>query len=125
MFSVEQEIFGVSKEVDLIPDGKNIIVTNDNKLKYVEAISMFKMYNEVQEQTDAFLEGFYEIIPKELIQMFNYKELELLISGLPTFSIEDLKANTEFQGYSPSDSQVIWLWEILEIMDNEERAKFL
>jgi len=57
--------------------------------------------------------------------MFNHKELELLISGLPTFSIEDLKVNTEFAGFNPNDPQVLWLWEILEVMDNEERAKFL
>ena len=34
---------------------------------------------------EAFLEGFYELIPKELVQIFSYKELELLISGLPNF----------------------------------------
>lgn len=40
---------------------------------------------------DNFLEGFYELIPKDLISIFNYKELELLISGLPNFDLEDLK----------------------------------
>jgi len=49
------------------------------------------MYKEIQKQVDNFLEGFYEIIPKDLISIFNYKELELLISGLPNFDIEDLK----------------------------------
>jgi hypothetical protein len=30
---------------------------------------------------DAFLEGFYDVIPRDAIQIFNYKELELMISG--------------------------------------------
>lgn len=34
---------------------------------------------------DAFLEGFYELIPQELVSIFTYKELELLISGLPDY----------------------------------------
>ena len=43
------------------------------------------MYLNVKEQIDAFLGGFHEIISKELISIFNAKELELLISGMPNF----------------------------------------
>jgi len=46
------------------------------------------------------LDGFYEIIPQELVSIFTYKELELLISGLPDFKIADLKANTNYNGYT-------------------------
>ena len=54
----------------------------------------------------AFLEGFYDIIPKRLISIFNEQELELLISGLPTIDIDDLKANTEYHKYQPNSLQV-------------------
>ncbi len=66
-------------------------MTNQNKREYVEKLAYFKMYKEIQKQVDNFLEGFYELIPKDLISIFNYKELELLISGLPNFDLEDLK----------------------------------
>jgi E3 ubiquitin-protein ligase HUWE1 len=49
---------------------------------------------------DAFLAGFYEIIPRELVSIFTYKELELLISGLPDYQIDDLKAHTNYHGYN-------------------------
>ena len=52
---------------------------------YVEKLTFFKLYSNIQAQIDAFVQGFYELIPKELIQIFNCKELELLISGLPDF----------------------------------------
>jgi len=52
------------------------------------------------------LDGFYDIIPKRLISIFNEQELELLISGLPNVDIEDLKANTEYHKYQPTSLQV-------------------
>lgn len=55
---------------------------------------------------NAFLEGFYDIIPKRLISIFNEQELELLISGLPNVDIEDLKANTEYHKYTATSLQV-------------------
>jgi hypothetical protein len=34
-----------------------------------------------RKQLSAFLEGFYDIIPRRLISIFNEQELELLLSG--------------------------------------------
>jgi hypothetical protein len=60
----------------------------------------------VDYRINAFLEGFYDIIPKRLISIFNEQELELLISGLPNVDIEDLRANTEYHKYQPTSLQV-------------------
>lgn len=70
----------------MVPGGRDIDVTNENKEFYVERKAYFHLYKSVQKQMDAFLEGFYEIIPQELVSIFTYKELELLISGLPDYS---------------------------------------
>jgi len=58
------------------------------------------------------LEGFYDIIPKRLISIFNEQELELLISGLPNVDIEDLKANTEYHKYTATSLQVYFVYHI-------------
>lgn len=100
-FSVEQDYFGKNETKELIPNGKNIPVTNENKKLYIEKLAFFKLYSNIRHQIDAFLEGFYELIPKEVITMFNCKELELLISGLPDFDVNDLRQNTEYMGYGP------------------------
>jgi E3 ubiquitin-protein ligase HUWE1 len=84
-FVAVTDYFGKPQEIELIENGKTIQVTNENKRDYVQKLAYFKMYKEVQKQIDNFLEGFYEIIPKDLVRIFNYKELELLISGLPNF----------------------------------------
>jgi hypothetical protein len=56
------------------------------------------------------------VIPKDLVQLFTYKELELLISGMPDFNgkylfilfillVADLKSNTEYSGGYGENSQ--------------------
>jgi E3 ubiquitin-protein ligase HUWE1 len=89
-FVAVTDYFGKPQEIELIEGGRQIPVTNENKRDYVQKLAYFKMYKEIQKQVDNFLEGFYEIIPKDLISIFNYKELELLISGLPNFDCKTI-----------------------------------
>ena len=81
-------------------------VTEENKKEYVKLVCQMKMTGAIRKQLNAFLEGFYDIIPKRLISIFNEQELELLISGLPTIDIDDLKANTEYHKYQRNSLQV-------------------
>ena len=98
--------FGKREEKDLKPNGKGIPVTEANKREYVQLACQMKMTGSIRPQIKSFLEGFYEIIPKELIAIFNEQELELLISGLPNIDIDDLKANSEYHKYTESSLQV-------------------
>lgn len=75
-------------------------------VKFVTLFSLVVAEGAIRKQLAAFLEGFYEIIPKRLISIFTEQELELLISGLPTIDIDDLKANTEYHKYQSSSIQV-------------------
>ena len=104
------EEFGLNEVRDLIPNGRNISVTDENKRDYVKLVCQMKMTGAIRKQIDSFLEGFYEVIPKRLISIFNEQELELLISGLPTIDLDDLKANTEYHKYKENSLQV-WLNE--------------
>ena len=87
-------------------NGRNIAVTEANKREYVQLACQMKMTGSIRTQIKSFLEGFYEIIPKDLISIFNEQEMELLISGLPTIDIDDLKANTEYHKYTENSLQV-------------------
>ncbi|CAF5226968.1 unnamed protein product, partial [Rotaria magnacalcarata] len=98
--------FGANKVIELIASGSTIVVTNENKHEYVRLVCQEKMIGSIRQQINSFLEGFYTIIPKSLISIFNEQELELLISGLPDIDIEDLKANTEYHKYRPNSLQV-------------------
>lgn len=69
--------------------------------------------------------GFHEIIPEELIAIFNEQELELLISGLPDIDVDDWKSNTEYHNYTAASQQIQWFWRAVRSFDKEERAKLL
>ncbi|CRL01178.1 CLUMA_CG014451, isoform A [Clunio marinus] len=124
-FSLEIQEFGVTEVRELIPNGGNIAVTEENKLEYIQMVCQLKMSGSIKQQLNAFLEGFYDIIPKRLISIFNEQELELLISGLPNIDIEDLRANTEYHKYQATSIQIQWFWRALRSFDQAERAKFL
>ncbi|KAF2428697.1 hypothetical protein EJ08DRAFT_315920 [Tothia fuscella] len=125
-FSVETEAFGEVQTVDLKkPDGRNIPVNQDNKEEYVRLVVEHRMIGSVKEQLDHFLQGFHDIVPAELIAIFNEQELELLISGLPDIDVDDWKNNTEYHNYQASSPQIQWFWRAVRSFDKEERAKLL
>ena len=44
-----------------------------------------------------------ELIPPSLVSLFSESELELLIAGLPSIDLADLRAHTEYAGYRPGE----------------------
>ena len=57
-------------------------------------------------QMDAMKRGFSEIVPVEFLDMFDEKELELVIGGLGEIDLDDWKANTEYRYCDESDRTV-------------------
>ncbi|CAH8533098.1 unnamed protein product [Heterobilharzia americana] len=124
-FSTEINEFGKTDTRDLIENGRNVPVTESNKKEYVRLVCQERMTGAIRQQLDAFLSGFYDIIPKRMISIFNEQELELLISGLPNIDISDLKMNTTYSKYQPNSPQIEWFWQALESFDQEDLARFL
>lgn len=124
-FSIDVDKFGLVETVDLVPDGHNIAVTEENKQEYVRLVVEHRLVKSVEEQLEHFLAGFHDIIPPELIAIFNEQELELLISGLPEIDVDDWKNNTDYHNYQPTSPQIQWFWRAVRSFDKEERAKLL
>ena len=140
-FSVETDDFGVTEIVDLIENGRNIPVTEENKQEYVQLMVEYRLTGSVQTQLAKFLEGksiqmpsislkltclgFHDIVSPELISIFNEQELELLISGLPDIDVDDWKTHTEYHNYQAVSAQIQWFWRAVRSFDKEERAKLL
>ncbi|KAF8929383.1 hypothetical protein BGZ58_008999, partial [Dissophora ornata] len=124
-FSMETDDFGNKKVVDLKPNGRNIPVTEENKHEYVKFITEQKLTLAIKDQIHSFLQGFHEIIPAQLISIFNEQELELLISGLPDIDVDEWKNNAEYQNYSQGSPQIQNFWRAVRSFDQTERAKLL
>lgn len=123
--SIETEDYGEKKTIDLMPDGRNIAVDESNKAEFVQRVVEYRLITSVEEQLEHFLQGFHDIIPKELVSIFNEQELELLICGLPEIDVDDWRNNTVYTNYSASSPQIQWFWRSIRSFDDEERAKLL
>uniref|UniRef100_A0A1D1YBZ7 HECT-type E3 ubiquitin transferase n=1 Tax=Anthurium amnicola TaxID=1678845 RepID=A0A1D1YBZ7_9ARAE len=112
-------------DYELKPGGRNIRVTEETKHEYVDLVAEHILSTAIRPQINSFLEGFHDLIPRELICIFNDKELELLISGLPEIDLDDLQANTEYTGYSAASSVVQWFWDVVKTFNKEDMARLL
>ncbi|KAL0033594.1 hypothetical protein WJX79_006288 [Trebouxia sp. C0005] len=121
-FTEESDYFGKKELVELKPGGKDMRVTEENKREYVNLVARHRMTTAIKPQINSFLEGFWDLVPKDLINMFNDHELELLISGLPEIDVDDLRANTEYTGYTPAAKQIQWFWELVSALSKEDLA---
>ena len=63
--------------IDLLPNGSKIAVTNDNKLNYLDLLAQHRLANSVKEEIDSFLKGLNELIPDNLLSIFDENELEV------------------------------------------------
>ena len=125
-FSVDDEMFDEKVEIELKPGGKDIDVTNENKEEYIDLLIDWRMNTRTREQMEAFKMGLFEVIPFRLFQIFDDRELELLIGGMSEIDIDDWYKYTDYRNYSQADDQVRWFWKcVREEFDNEKRARLL
>ncbi|KAK3937896.1 hypothetical protein QBC46DRAFT_175009 [Diplogelasinospora grovesii] len=124
-FSTEDERFGVITVEDLIPNGRNIDVTNENKKEYVDLMVKWRIEKRIAEQFQAFKEGFHELIPQDLINVFDERELELLIGGIAEIDVDDWKKHTDYRGYTESDEVIQYFWQTVRSWDGEQKSRLL
>lgn len=124
-FSTDDERFGVTTVEDLIPNGRNIDVTNENKKEYVDLMVKWRIEKRIAEQFQAFKEGFHELIPQDLINVFDERELELLIGGIAEIDVDDWKKHTDYRGYTESDEVIQFFWQTIRSWDGEQKSRLL
>ncbi|KAF9331883.1 hypothetical protein BG006_005257 [Podila minutissima] len=124
-FSTNDERFGEVVTIDLKPGGRDIIVTEENKKEYVELMTEWRITRRVEEQFKAFAEGFHQLIPQELVTVFDERELELLMGGISEIDCDDWKKHTDYRGYTEQDEVVQWFWKCIRSWDSEKKARLL
>ncbi|XP_070202594.1 E3 ubiquitin-protein ligase NEDD4-like isoform X3 [Littorina saxatilis] len=125
-FSVEEDHFGEITELDLIPNGRDIPVTDENKLKYIDEVIKWRFVSSVEVQMKAFMKGVNALIPQNLLQIFDENELELLMCGLQDIDVNDWKQHTAYKGeYNPNHPVIISFWKAVYSFNNEMRSRLL
>ncbi|XP_034547002.1 itchy E3 ubiquitin protein ligase a isoform X2 [Notolabrus celidotus] len=124
-FSVDKEILGEVTTHELKPDGGNVQVTEENKEEYIRLVAEWRLSRGVEEQTQAFFEGFNEVLPQQYLQYFDAKELEVMLCGMQEIDLVDWQRNTIYRHYARSSKQILWFWQFVKEMDNEKRMRLL
>ncbi|KAI0049149.1 HECT-domain-containing protein [Auriscalpium vulgare] len=124
-FSTTEERFGEMIIVDLKEGGEDIPVTEENKAEYVDLIVEYRIFKRVQEQFKALLGGFSEVVPLDLVRVFDEHELELLIGGMSEIDMDDWTKFTDYRGYEKTDQVIEWFWQCLRSWPSERKARLL
>ncbi|OAX41309.1 HECT-domain-containing protein [Rhizopogon vinicolor AM-OR11-026] len=124
-FTTTEERFGELVTIELRPGGADVNVTEDNKKDYVEAVVEYRISKRVKEQFDSFMSGFSELIPQELITVFDERELELLIGGMSEIDVDDWTKHTDYRGYEMNDEVIQWFWKCIRSWPPERKSRLL
>jgi ankyrin repeat protein len=124
-FTVSKDVYGEVREVELIPGGKAIFVTSENKSEYVQRTLSWHLIESVREQLGAFRAGFCSLIPRGLIESFSADELTRMLCGQVTIDMTYLKNHTQYRRYNTQSAQIQWLWTFLEESSDVFRSTFL
>ncbi|XP_077174342.1 E3 ubiquitin-protein ligase NEDD4 isoform X2 [Paroedura picta] len=125
-FAIDEERFGQTHQHELKSGGSDLVVTNENKHEYIHLVIQWRFVNRIKRQMAAFKEGFFELIPQDLIRIFDENELELLMCGLGDVDVNDWREHTKYKnGYSANHVVIQWFWKGVQLMDSEKRIRLL
>ncbi|KAL3693449.1 hypothetical protein R1sor_007100 [Riccia sorocarpa] len=126
-FVIENNEYGEQMEIELLPGGKDIPVTNANKINYIHLVANHRLNVQIRQQSNYFLRGFQQLIKTEWINMFNEQELQILISGSQEgMDVNDLRLNAHYAGGYSEDHPVIEMfWDVVKTLDLDLQQKFL
>ncbi|XP_052100156.1 probable E3 ubiquitin-protein ligase HERC1 isoform X2 [Mytilus californianus] len=110
--------------VPVIPGGRTIQLTFNNRKEYVESVFNYRL-REMNQQAAAVREGMSWIIPVPLLTLLTPKNLEQLVCGMEEMSVDVLRKVTRYRGIDEKLDVITWFWEVLESFSNDERIQFL
>ncbi|KAF1336405.1 Hect e3 ubiquitin, partial [Globisporangium splendens] len=112
--------------IDLIENGRNIDITDENKDLYLERRFRYLLFESVSSQLYVFLKGIYEVIPPHIIMLFDPEELDYVLCGDPQeIDVNDWKRHTVVSANLQHHSVLTWFWVIVREMPNEYRRRLL
>lgn len=74
-FSLDEDVLGKLVTHELVPGGRAVPVTNENKINYIHLMAHFRMHMQIKDQTAAFIKGFRSIINPEWLALFSTPEV--------------------------------------------------
>ncbi|KAJ7600618.1 hypothetical protein C8J56DRAFT_1010453 [Mycena floridula] len=124
-FTQTESRFGELVTIELKPGGEDIPVTEENKKEFVDLVVSYRISRRVKDQFEAFMEGLLELVPSDLINVFDERELELLIGGMAEIDMDDWTKFTDYRGYQKNDQVIEWFWQCIRSWPAERKSRLL
>ncbi|ERL88860.1 hypothetical protein D910_06242 [Dendroctonus ponderosae] len=106
-FDINRDIWGEIVTVELKPNGSNIPVTQDNKQEYVTLYVDYIFRKSVENQYNAFHEGFMKVCGGRVLLLFHSQELMAIVVGNENYDWHALEEAAEYKnGYKSSDPTI-------------------
>ena len=113
------------KEIELIENGKNILLNNDNKNIFVNKVVELICFKSIKTELKSLKNGLIGVIPLNFIKIFSIEEFNFILSGQQKINLNDWKANTIYKGNINEKNEVIkFFWEVLSELTNEQLLLF-
>jgi E3 ubiquitin-protein ligase HUWE1 len=94
-----------------------------DRLEYVDLCVEARL-NELMPAIEMIKHGAFQVVPRRALALYTWKEVEVLVSGSPSFDMDLWKAHTHYSGYACDDDVVIMFWRVLESFTDEEKSNF-
>ena len=124
-FVDSRSAFGQVETIELLPGGATMTVTEANKHEYVRLLVRQRLVAGIMAQVVAFRAGFNDVAPAEFLDVFDARELELMLSGLGAVDVADWRAHTDYRHCDAHHPVVVWFWRYVERCDTEHRTRLL
>jgi len=120
-FTVEMELLGELVEEELVPGGRDVPVTGENKIRYIHLLSDWHLRKRMVASSGAFAKGLQGVIALQWLQIFSPTEINRLLGGGPMGLIDviDMKRHTVYKGgYTSRSRSVKLFWSVMEKLDD-------
>ena len=130
-FSLTIEKDGKNVNFDLVQNGNNIPVTNENRLIYIKKVTDYYLTFQFKNAVSNFKNGMLKVINMDILRLYTGEELRQIIFGFDkdVFTVDDLQGNSNFIGFDmnvPEEAQCINdFFMILQEFNQKEKEKFL
>ncbi|KAL3150396.1 hypothetical protein ABBQ32_000234 [Trebouxia sp. C0010 RCD-2024] len=116
-----------TREVELVPGGSSKAVTADNVVEYIHRVADYRLNYQIKAASEAFWGGFYELVARDWVTMFNEEEVQMLISGGGEgLDIADMQAHVNYAGGYHQEHPIIRdFWKVVSTFTAEQQAQLL
>eukprot|EP00605_Chrysophyceae_sp_TOSAG23-4_P001032 GSChrysophyteH1.ASY1.ANO1.1134.1 assembled CDS len=108
------------RSVPLCVGGESIDVTFANRSYWCDLVEEYRLH-EFDKQAKAVRKGLATIVPLDLLSLFPWQSVEMMVCGKAEIDVDLLKQCTTYDGCNESDEHVHFFWEVLNSFNTEER----